>query len=68
MNSGYWSIFDNFRLYFYGGKGTGEVTAIQTLHQSPSTLQPAIYDLQGRKVKKPTKGLYIVDGKKVLIK
>ena len=68
MNSSYWAIFDNFRLYFYGGKGTGEVTAIQTLHQSPSTLQPAIYDLQGRKVKKPTKGLYIVDGKKVLIK
>ena len=69
MNSGYWAIFDNFRLYFYGGKGTGEVTAIQTLHQSPSTLHSSsVYDLQGRKVKKPVKGLYIIDGKKVLIK
>lgn len=28
----------------------------------------AFYDLQGRKVKSPTKGLYIKDGKKVLIK
>ena len=28
----------------------------------------AIYDLQGRKVAKPTKGLYIVNGKKVVIK
>jgi hypothetical protein len=28
----------------------------------------AIYDLQGRKVEKPKKGLYIVNGKKVVIK
>ena len=28
----------------------------------------AFFDLQGRKVKRPTKGLYIKDGKKVLIK
>ena len=27
-----------------------------------------IYDLQGRKVENPTKGIYIIDGKKVLIK
>ena len=27
-----------------------------------------IYDLQGRKVEKPTKGIYIIDGKKVLVK
>jgi hypothetical protein len=28
--------------------------------------QPAIYDLQGRRVENPTKGLYIVNGKKVI--
>ena len=28
----------------------------------------AVYDLQGRKVKNPTKGLYIINGKKVVIK
>lgn len=27
-----------------------------------------IYDLQGRKVETPTKGLYIIDGNKVLVK
>lgn len=27
-----------------------------------------IYDLQGRKVANPTKGIYIINGKKVLIK
>ena len=28
----------------------------------------AVYDLQGRKVKMPAKGVYIVNGKKVLIR
>ena len=27
-----------------------------------------IYDLQGRKVEKPSKGIYIIDGKKALVK
>jgi hypothetical protein len=28
----------------------------------------AIYDLQGRKVETPSKGIYIINGKKVLVK
>ena len=28
----------------------------------------SVYDLQGRKVAQPTKGLYIVNGKKVVVK
>ena len=28
----------------------------------------AVYDLQGRKVENPAKGIYIIDGKKVLLK
>ena len=28
----------------------------------------AVYDLQGRRVENPTKGLYIVNGKKVMVK
>ena len=27
-----------------------------------------VYDLQGRKVGNPNKGMYIIDGKKVLVK
>lgn len=30
--------------------------------------QKDIYDLQGRKVKNPTQGLYIIDGRKVMVK
>jgi uncharacterized protein YlzI (FlbEa/FlbD family) len=28
----------------------------------------AVYDLQGRKVETPTTGIYIINGKKVLVK
>ncbi len=42
-------------------------TSIQTM--SAGQKQPElIYDLQGRRVAQPTKGLYIVNGKKVVIK
>jgi len=69
MNTGYWAIFDNFRLYFYGGKGTGEVTAIKDMRNAEKEImRNEIYDLQGRKVNNPSKGIYIVNGKKVVIK
>ena len=69
MNTGYWAIFDNFRLYFYGGKGTGEVTAIKDMRNAEKEImRNEIYDLQGRKVDNPSKGIYIVNGKKVVIK
>lgn len=43
----------------------GETTEIDpsTLNSQPST---EIYDLQGRRILTPTKGMYIVDGKKVI--
>ena len=44
----------------------GNVTGIETLRGDD---QPAaIYDLSGRRVEKATKGVYIVNGKKVIIK
>ena len=42
-------------------------TAITTHHPSPNT-QHQYYDLQGRRVSNPQKGLYIMGGKKVLVK
>lgn len=52
-------------LSFVDGEGT---TGIENIAQ-PSTLsnQP-IYDLNGRRVAQPTKGLYIINGKKVILK
>ncbi|MBR6592137.1 MAG: hypothetical protein IKK81_05900 [Prevotella sp.] len=53
-----WKDFDLRRLVDDG------IEDITTGKQSSN----AFFDLQGRKVKRPTKGLYIKDGKKVLIK
>ena len=41
-----------------------ETTGITSTAMQPSTVQ--YYDLQGRRVAQPTKGLYIVNGKKVI--
>jgi hypothetical protein len=46
---------------------TNEAAGIQDLKLSTAnSLQ--VFDLQGRRVDNPTKGLYIVNGKKVIIK
>ena len=45
-----------------------EVTGIKNLTPTLSEGEGAFYDLQGRRVAQPTKGLYIMNGKKVMIK
>ncbi len=45
----------------------GEATGIKDVQRSTFNVN-GYYDLQGRKVVQPTKGLYIVNGKKVVIK
>ena len=45
----------------------GETTDIDEVEGENGEVK-TIYDLQGRKVNTPSKGLYIIDGKKVLVK
>ena len=45
----------------------GDATGIGEVKGESGNVK-AIYDLQGRKVDTPTKGLYIINGKKVIIK
>lgn len=45
-----------------------ETTGIQSIENGKLTIDNSVYDLLGRKVAQPTKGLYIVNGKKVVIK
>ena len=35
---------------------------------APSRLPDVVYDLQGRRVARPTRGLYIINGRKVLVR
>ena len=47
----------------------GEVTRIDAVSQSGNAqFNGTAYDLQGRRVEKPVRGLYIINGKKVLVK
>ena len=70
MPSNYWAIFDNFRLYYYGSKSVDEVTAVPAIQHSELITANSVYDLQGRKVSEPgiRKGIYIVNGKKMIVR
>lgn len=61
---GNWIVFNNFTLTRYAdGEETGvEKTTDNSQHST------VIYDLTGRRVEKAVKGIYIVDGKKILVK
>ncbi len=48
--------------------GFGETTSISEIEKMRNVENETFYDLQGRRVAQPTKGLYIVNGKKVVIK
>ena len=45
-----------------------ETTEIKTTNYTNYTNDGAVYDLQGRKITQPTKGLYIMNGKKYIIR
>lgn len=79
--SNYWTIFDNFRLYYYGSLSPEEITGIDRPVITPNTPEalfasPAdIYDITGICVRKQAtsleglpKGFYIVKGKKVIVR
>ena len=69
----YWTMFDHFRLFFYGGNRTitdiTDVPMDDAKGQESDASASAIYMLDGRKVKgKPAPGIYIVGKKKVMIR
>ena len=74
--SHYWTIFDNFNLYYYGSMTKNEVTDIQEVKAEAGTAgkdsDTAVYNLQGIKVADSLqglpKGIYIVNRKKVILK
>ena len=46
--------------------GDAEMTGIETMYNEKCTMNNEVFDLQGRRVAQPVKGLYIVNGKKVI--
>ena len=61
-------IFDRTLTSLAIGSGTGTTTDIDAMFLNNAPSATNVYDLQGRRVTQPTKGLYIVNGKKVIVK
>ncbi len=61
-----WCVFDNFKLFYLGAGEENCPEAIEAVEATTAT--SAIYDLSGRQVKSAQKGIYIVGGKKVVVK
>ena len=60
-----WVIFDNFKLMYYGPNVTTAISEVKTNGQQANE---GIYNLSGQKVQSLKKGLYIINGKKVVKK
>ena len=59
------SLSSEARLSIVLNDGT---TGVNDVRGNVKEISDSIFDLQGRKVSKPTKGLYIMNGKKVFVK
>lgn len=79
--SNYWTIFDNFRLYYYGGLSPEEVASIELPAVQPQTLEPLfatpadVYNIIGVCVRKQAtsleglpRGFYLIKGRKVVVR
>lgn len=69
----YWTIFDNFRLYYYGAEEP--TTGITEVKTEKTASQQGVYTLGGQLVQRNAQsleglpqGIYIVNGKKVVVK
>lgn len=61
------TFFGNYMGYVENTIDGGETTAISTIENGTTTIDNC-YDLSGRRVAQPTKGLFIRNGKKFVIK
>lgn len=66
--SGYWTIFRNFALYYYGQFDPLNPDATVIREIDAAEVEGNIYDLMGRKVTTESHGLYIKNGRLVLVK
>ena len=60
---------EQLRFYIDGiGENLNDVTGLSETVRADRGRNEAFYDLQGRRVAHPSKGIYIIDGKKVIVK
>ena len=69
----YWSIFDNFRLYYFGNMPFDEVMPVKKIQMQTQSVSDRVFTIDGRAinmhgkgVKSLPHGVYIIGGKKVV--
>jgi hypothetical protein len=60
----YWGYFSDVVI----SKTKPDITGIARQHERSTTTANTVFDLQGRQVTRPSKGIYIVGGRKVIIR
>lgn len=63
-----WCILDNFQFYYLGTTAPTAIEAVDADIIATGNASTKIYNIAGQRVAKAVKGLYIVNGKKVLVK
>lgn len=61
-----WAPFDDFKIEFLGAGEENRPDAVETVVAAPAAKSAAIFDLSGRRVAKAVKGIYIINGVKVV--
>ena len=67
-NSSYMDVESTGATRSFIGFSDDETTGISTLLTNWEKVNGEVYNLNGQRVSNPTKGLYIVNGKKILVK
>lgn len=74
-STSYWTIFDNFRLYYYGAMAEDLVNDIEEVMLPVTDMPMDVYSITGVRVRTAAStleglpaGIYIVGGRKVLVK
>ena len=69
----YWSIFDNFRLYYFGNMPFDEVMPVKKIQVQTQSVSDRVFTIDGRAINMHGKGVeslphgvYIIGGKKVV--
>ena len=68
LSTSYFSRYNEMRRYYYSKRGYADPTGIDNATIKPNAGDAFYYDLQGRRILNPRKGIYIHQGKKVVIK
>lgn len=64
-----WTVVDNFRLTYYGTEDPGDAVGVKGINEKVDGQATKIYNLQGMQVKNTKQnGIYILNGKKVIVK